>query len=154
MADRVTDELNDPDWGVWRGVEVARRFLSPDGMVVLVGRSASDNDVLTLKLAEDHDFWMHASGVPGSHVVVRNPGKLSRLPRETQRFAASMAATFSKARHGGRVAVHVCRIRDVSKSRGQKAGMVSLRRFETTYASPLLVQPEGDKRCDQSDPPE
>ncbi|MFM8409558.1 MAG: hypothetical protein ACKOCT_04710, partial [Alphaproteobacteria bacterium] len=47
----------DPDQGLWCGRRVARRFVSPDGFVVLVGRSAEDNDILSLKLASPRDFW-------------------------------------------------------------------------------------------------
>lgn len=126
----------DPDAGCWRGRSVARRLESPDGLVVLVGRSAADNDVLTFKLASPRDFWLHVAGQSGSHVVVRNPDNLRRLPRETQRFAASLAAGYSKAKGGGKVAVHVTRCSEVSKPRGYAAGKVALRRFDTVQASP------------------
>jgi len=126
----------DPDEGLWRGTSVARRVTSPDGMVVLVGRTAADNDVLTFKLGSPNDFWFHIAGDSGSHVVVRNPDGLSRLPRTTQRFAASLAAGYSRARHGGRVAVHVTRCRDVRKPRGAAAGKVSITRYRTVFAKP------------------
>ena len=44
------DAPTDPDAGIWRGRQVARRFVSPDGMVVLVGKAAEDNDVLMATL--------------------------------------------------------------------------------------------------------
>ena len=81
-------------------------------MTVLVGRTAADNDVLSLKLGSPRDFWLHVAADSGSHVVVRNPEGLERMPRETEQFAASLAAGYSKARKGGRVAVHVCRCED------------------------------------------
>jgi len=115
---------------------VARRFVSPDGFTVLVGRTAADNDLLTLRLGEPRDIWLHVAAESGSHVVVRNPDGLERLPRETLRFAASLAARYSKARHGGNVTVHVATCADVSKPRGFPAGKVQLRRFTTTFAAP------------------
>jgi predicted ribosome quality control (RQC) complex YloA/Tae2 family protein len=127
---------SDPDAGLYQGRSVARRFMSPDGLVVLVGRSASDNDVLSLKLASPRDFWLHVAGDSGSHVVVRNPENLPRLPRETARFAAALAAGHSKARDGGQVAVHVARCSDVGKQRGAPAGQVTLARYATVRASP------------------
>jgi len=129
--------VSDPEEGVYRGVAVARRFVSPDGMTVLVGKTDQDNEALTFGLAAPHDFWLHVAGVSGSHVVVRNPEKLLRLPRATSRFAAALAARYSKARHGGTTAVHLCRCRDVAKPRGYAAGKVSLSRFTTIHASPL-----------------
>lgn len=126
----------DPDRGLWRGRSVAHRFESPDGMVVLVGRNAADNDVLSLKLARSRDFWLHAAGVSGSHVIVRNPQNLERLPRQTQQLAADLAAAHSKARSGGKVAVHLARAGDVSKPRGLPPGRVVVRRHQTVYGDP------------------
>ena len=126
----------DADAGIWHGRSVARRFVSPDGFVVLVGRTASDNDILTVKLGAPQDFWMHVSGESGSHVVVRNPDALERLPRETLRFAAALAAGYSKARNAKRVTVHVAQCADVHKPRGAPPGQVQLRRFTTVHVAP------------------
>jgi predicted ribosome quality control (RQC) complex YloA/Tae2 family protein len=103
---------------------------------VLVGRSAEDNDVLTIKLAAPGDFWLHVASGSGSHVVVRNPDHLDALPRETMRYAAALAARYSKSRHGGNVAVHVARRADVSKPRGFAPGKVLLDRYKTVKARP------------------
>jgi len=127
----------DPDAGLWRGRSVARRFVSPDGMTVLVGRTAADNDVLSLQLGGPRDFWLHVAAESGSHVVVRNPGGLERLPRETERLAAALAARYSKARRGGRVAVHVTTCAEVSKPRGLPPGQVVLGRYRTVHALPF-----------------
>jgi predicted ribosome quality control (RQC) complex YloA/Tae2 family protein len=125
----------DPDQGLWRGRSVARRHVSPDGMIVLVGRTAADNDVLSLRLGAPRDFWLHVVGASGSHVVVRNPLGLERLPRETERLAAALAARHSKARRGGRVAVHLTTCAEVSKPRGLPPGQVAVGRCRTVHAS-------------------
>ncbi|HZP42563.1 MAG TPA: NFACT RNA binding domain-containing protein [Candidatus Binatia bacterium] len=127
---------SDPDAGVWRGRSVARAFRSPDGLVVLVGRSAEDNDTLTLELAAPDDFWLHVAGASGSHVVVRNPGGLDRLPRDTLRFAAALAVRHSKARGAPSASVHVARRRDVGKRRGQPPGEVELARWTAVTGRP------------------
>lgn len=133
----MSDEKpSDPDQGIHAGRRIARRFLSPDGMIVLVGKSASDNDLLSLELGEPADFWFHVSGESGSHVVVRNPDRLDRLPRETLLFAAGLAAGYSKARNARRVSVHMCRCGDVSKPRNFEPGKVLLRRWESVIAAP------------------
>lgn len=128
---------SDPDSGVWHGKRVARRFLSPDGLTVLVGRTARDNDVLTFKMAAPRDFWLHASGTSGAHVVVRNPEMLERLPRDTLHYAAALAAGYSGARAAGRLAVHVTLVEDVRKPRDVPEGTVTLRRYTTVRAAPL-----------------
>lgn len=130
----------DRDAGIWRGRRLARRFTSPDGFRVLVGKSAEDNDLLSLKLAEPEDFWFHLAGDSGSHVVVRNPDRIDRLPRETERFAAALAAGYSKAKNAGRVAVHACRAADVGKRRGQPPGEVTLERWRSVTVEPLRAE--------------
>jgi len=105
-------------------------------MTVLVGRTAADNDVLTLKIASQKDFWMHVASESGSHVVVRNPDGLDALPKETLLFAASLAARYSKAKNAKRVQVHVARARDVSKPRGFARGKVVLKRYQSVKVEP------------------
>ena len=126
----------DPEEGIWQGQAVARKFVSPDGLTVLVGKTARDNDILTFKIGQPKDFWLHVAAGPGSHVVVRNPENLSRLPRPTQDLAASLAVRHSKGKAGGRTAVHVTRCVDVKKPRGFPAGKVTLGRSSTVHASP------------------
>lgn len=128
---------NDPDQGIFRGVQIARRYVSPDGFVVLAGKTAADNDLLTFKLSSPRDFWLHISGDSGSHVIVRNPDGLAKLPRETARFAAAVAARHSRAKAGGKVAVHLAKRSDVRKERGMAAGKVSVGRGVVVHAAPL-----------------
>jgi predicted ribosome quality control (RQC) complex YloA/Tae2 family protein len=142
---------SDPEAGLWRGRSVARRFVSPNGMTVLVGRTAADNEVVSLQLGAPRDFWLHVAGESGSHVVVRNPEGLDRLPRETEDFAAALAARYSKARHGGRVAVHLTTCGEVSKPRGLPPGQVVLGRYRTVHAAPWSG-PEEEERPGQVPP--
>jgi len=132
----------DPDAGTWQGRSIARRLVSPDGFTVLVGRTAADNDLLSLRLGAPRDFWFHVAGHSGSHVVVRNPDGLERCPRATQQFAAALAASYSKARAGGQVAVHMASCADVTKPRGLPAGKVQLRRFKALRVTPW--RPDAD----------
>ncbi len=127
---------SDRDLGRWAGRQVARRFVSPDGFVVLVGKSGEDNDILTFKLAAGRDFWLHVAADSGSHVVVRNPAGVASLPRATVQFAAGLAAGYSKLRGGGRVAVHLCTCAEVSKPRHLPPGKVQIERYRTVHAPP------------------
>jgi len=116
------------------------------GFQVLIGKGDADNDRLTFEVAEGRDFWLHVAGVPGSHVIVRNPDGLAELPRDVLTAAAQLAAFHSKAREArGKVFVHVCRVADVSKPRGFARGEVRLRRFDEVkvYArAPGTLEPE------------
>lgn len=131
------EPLTDADQGIYRGQKIARRYVSPDGLIVLAGRTARDNDTLTFKLGSAKDFWLHISGDSGSHVIVRNPEGLARLPRDTAKFAAAVAARHSKAKDGGRVAVHLARRSDVRKPRGLAPGKVTVSRGSIVHAAPL-----------------
>jgi predicted ribosome quality control (RQC) complex YloA/Tae2 family protein len=108
-----------------------------EGYEILVGKGDDRNDTLTFGVAEPRDFWLHVSGVPGSHVVVRNPENLDALPRPVLETAAALAAWHSKARGArGKVEVHVCRVADVSKPRGFAPGEVRLRRWDAVKVYP------------------
>ncbi len=107
------------------------RSLTIEGFEVLVGRGDRDNDELTFGVGEPLDAWLHVSGVPGSHVIVRNPDKLAELPRAVLQRAAELAAWHSKARAAkGKLEVHVCRVADVRKRRGAPPGEVQLERWK------------------------
>ena len=119
------------------------RTLQIDGFEVLVGRSASDNDHLTFRVAKGRDLWLHvAGGMPGSHVVIRNPDG-EAVPREVLEGAAQLAAWYSKARNARRVEVHWCRAADVSKPRGMPAGKVTIKNFKKLKVSPSKLDDDG-----------
>jgi len=111
------------------GKGVAFRSVMVDGFEVLIGKGDAENDQLTFKVADNLDFWLHVASVPGSHVVIRNPDKLSELPRHVIERAAELAAFHSKAKDGGKVEVHLARIADISKPRGYAAGKVILKKW-------------------------
>ena len=109
----------------------------PGGWKVLAGKSDRDNDRLSLKLANQQDYWFHVRGMPGSHVILR--AKPDEDPdRETLKRAAAVAAHHSKARDGGVVAVSCTRARYVTKPAGAKAGTVQIRKESVLKVRPGL----------------
>ena len=121
-----------------------RKFRTADGFVILVGRTASDNDRLTFQMASPHDFWLHAADRSGAHVVVRNPARLKELPRPALLAAAQIAAHFSRAKGRGKVEVHVTLRKYVRKGRGFAPGMVTLRNHRTLVVEPAIPGKEED----------
>jgi predicted ribosome quality control (RQC) complex YloA/Tae2 family protein len=98
-----------------------------EGFEIVFGTSAAQNDKLSTEMAQPDDFWFHAAGYAGSHVIVRNPDKLRELPREVEKRAAQIAIANSKARAAkGKVEVHFAWARDVKKPRGFPPGKVLL----------------------------
>lgn len=104
-----------------------------DGFQILVGTGAKENEELSLRTARPTDLWLHAAGYAGSHVVVRAMhGSTGEVPPGVVQHAAECAVWYSKARAaGGKVNVHVCRARDVSRRRGAPAGQVTIRDYRT-----------------------
>ena len=120
------------------------RKQSIEGFEVLIGRGARENDKLTFGVAAPSDSWLHvAGGTPGSHVVIRNPEQLP-LPSSVIERAASYAAWYSKARDGGWVEVHYCRVSDIRKPKGAPAGLVHLQRFKRVRVRPQAPDDDGD----------
>jgi predicted ribosome quality control (RQC) complex YloA/Tae2 family protein len=120
-----------------------RRAVAPRPVVdrfgnrIYVGRTGPQNELVTFDLAGPDDYWLHARGVPGAHVIVRpatvNPDALeSSLER-----AAELAAYFSGSRTNSSVEVDICKRRDVRKIRGAGPGMVTYRNERTVNVRPV-----------------
>jgi predicted ribosome quality control (RQC) complex YloA/Tae2 family protein len=110
------------------------------GWEVLAGRGEADNDLLSTRLVAPNDWWFHAAGLPGSHVVLR--AQPDREPnREILKQAAAIAAYHSKGRAGGMMGVSCVRGRDVSKPRGAKPGLVQIRNESSLKVRPKVPHP-------------
>ena len=106
-----------------------RVYRSEGGAEIRVGKQAADNDELSCnpQYRDSDDWWLHASGCPGSHVVIRAESvEGGALPAEVELDAAVLAANYSKSALTGKVAVNLCRARQVSKPFGAKPGLVKL----------------------------
>ena len=110
-------------------------FTSPDGFDVYVGKNNTQNDYLTLKLANTSDIWFHTKNIHGSHTVIKL-GIDKNVPKETMMFAAQLAAYYSKARNSSQVPVDYTQIKNVKKPNGAKPGMVIYDNYNTVYVTP------------------
>lgn len=120
------------------------RFPLPGGWLLLAGRSGTENDFLTGRIARPDDLWFHAAHVPGSHVILKSPdGKPSEPPPALLEMAAGVAAWLSKLRAQDRAEVHWTRRRDVRKPRKAPAGAVLLEHSRTLLVKPVAPPREG-----------
>jgi predicted ribosome quality control (RQC) complex YloA/Tae2 family protein len=115
-----------------------RRFTSFDGWTMYVGRNNRENDYITFVLARPNDFWFHAQGVAGSHVILRREGRKSRPSKRCLEETASVAAYFSKGRTSQTVSVIYTEKKYVRKPRKAKAGMALHSHEKTLLVSPGL----------------
>ncbi len=117
-----------------------RTFSTSDGWEVWVGRNNTDNDLITHRLSNPHDYWFHVVGVPGSHVILRRPSRSAVPKPRTLGEAASIAAYFSKARKLSRVPVVYTERKFVSKPRRGKPGLAICTREREILVRPQLPE--------------
>lgn len=104
-------------------------YRSLDGFDMYVGKNNLQNEELTFKFASGNDWWFHAKGCPGSHVIVKTNG--SELPDRTFEEAARLAAWYSSKRGGNRVEVDYVEKKHVRKVAGAAPGFVI---YHTNYS--------------------
>ncbi|MEP1033662.1 NFACT RNA binding domain-containing protein [Ekhidna sp.] len=106
-----------------------------DGWQILLGKNAKANDVLTLKVANKNDLWLHAKDVAGSHVVIRQkPGH--NFPSHIIEKAAALAAANSKRKTDTLCPVIYTQKKFVRKMKGAPAGQVIVEKEEIVMVEP------------------
>lgn len=114
------------------------------GNLVYIGRSGRENDQVTFEIGGADDTWLHARGVPGSHVIVRWLRPQDEEDVDAVETAAALAAFYSGSRESGQVEVDVTRRRNVRKIKGAGPGMVTYRNERT-----ILVRPADEATLKQ-----
>ena len=110
-------------------------YLSSDGFHIYVGKNNYQNDELTFKFANGGDWWFHAKGMPGSHVVLKTEGK--ELPDRAYEEAARLAAYYSKGRENEKVEIDYLERKNVKKPNGAVPGYVI---YYTNYS--MAIAPD------------
>jgi len=119
---------------------VFREFRLDDTHTLYVGRSAANNDELTMKFARQQDWWMHVRGASGSHAVLRGVSG-PKIPKQILETAAAITAYYSQARNASYVPVVYTQRKYVRKPKGANVGAVVIDREQTVMVRPSL--PEG-----------
>lgn len=104
-------------------------YVSSDGYDIYVGKNNFQNEDLTFKTAVGNDWWFHAKGCPGSHVIVKTNGE--ELPDRTFEEAARLAAYYSKNREAEKAEVDYVERKFVKKVAGARPGFVI---YHTNYS--------------------
>ena len=97
-------------------------YLSSDGYHIYVGKNNLQNEELTFHFASGNDWWFHAKGIPGSHVIVKTNGE--ELPDRTFEEAGKLAAYYSKNRGSEKIEIDYIEKKHVKKPKGRKPGFV------------------------------
>lgn len=113
--------------------------------IVCAGLSAKGNRWLTFRFASPEDWWFHAQGVPGAHVIMRATSALTDGEfEELAAFCASLAVFYSKAKAEPRHRVDYTRRKYVSPIRGGEAN-VTYKKFSTIAGEPALWSEKAPK---------
>ena len=110
-------------------------YISSDGFDMYVGKNNYQNDELTFKFATGNDWWFHAKGMPGSHVIVKSENK--ELPDRTFEEAGKLAGYYSKGKNADKVEIDYLQKKNVKKPNGSAPGFVV---YYTNYS--LTIHPD------------
>lgn len=110
-------------------------YISSDGYDMYVGKNNLQNEELTFHFATGNDWWFHAKGQPGSHVIVRSKGE--EMPDRTFEEAGKLAAYYSKGKDAPKVEIDYIQKKHVKKPNGSKPGFVI---YYTNYS--LMIEPD------------
>ena len=107
-----------------------------DDFDVLVGKNNKQNDYITLKVANENDYWFHTKDIHGSHLILRCNGITPK--NETIKRCAEIAAYHSKAKFSSHVPVDYTQVKNVKKPKGTVPGYVIYKNNKTIYVTPQI----------------
>ena len=113
-------------------------YISSDGYDIYVGKNNYQNEELTFKVATGNDWWFHAKGIPGSHVILKSNNE-EELPDKVYEEAASLAAFYSKAKDADKVEVDYIQKKNIKKVAGAAPGFVI---YHSNWS--MVVTPRAD----------
>ena len=117
--------------------EQYRVFQIDDQHTLYVGKSAANNDQLTMKFARQQDWWLHVRGASGSHAVLRGV-QGPKIPKQVLETAAAITAYYSQARNASYVPVVYTQRKYVRKPKGANIGAVVIDREQSIMVKPSL----------------
>jgi len=111
------------------------RFRSSDGFLILRGKDSAANHKLLSEAASPFDYWFHAAGGPGAHVILKRDHPGQDVPERSLREAAILAGLASWRAKDAKAEVIWTLCSQVRKTKGAPLGQVKLDEAET-----LLVE--------------
>ena len=110
-------------------------YVSSDGYHMYVGKNNYQNEELTFKFATGNDWWFHAKGMPGSHVIVKSNNE--ELPDRVFEEAGKLAGYYSKGRDNDKIEIDYLQKKNIKKPNGSAPGFVV---YYTNYS--LTIHPD------------
>ena len=110
-------------------------YRSAYGYDIYVGKNNYQNDELSFKVATGNDWWFHAKGIPGSHVIVKANNE--ELPDAVFEEAGRLAGFYSKGRDNDKLEIDYLQKKNLKKPSGAAPGFVV---YYTNYS--LVIEPD------------
>jgi predicted ribosome quality control (RQC) complex YloA/Tae2 family protein len=120
--------------------QLFRVFTVSGGFQVWAGKSSDNNDLLTTRHTGKDDWWFHARGVGGSHVVLKVHSSKGEVSKQAIEQAAGIAAYYSKMKNASMVPITMCEGKYVRKPKGVPSGTVYVEHEQTIFAEPRLPE--------------
>jgi predicted ribosome quality control (RQC) complex YloA/Tae2 family protein len=124
-----------------------RVHLLKEGWEILVGKDSRGNDQLLREVARPEDLWLHAEGLPGSHVLLRRKGAKGEIPLPFLEAAASLAAHHSKAKGSTKVPVVYTLVKHVRRVKAGRSGQMTYTGEKTLIVPPKPLAKEGEEKA-------
>ncbi len=103
-------------------------YLTEDGYDIYVGKNNYQNEMVTFEIATGNDWWFHAKGVPGAHVVVKcsfaNQAEEWDMPDEIFELAGALAAVNSRNKEMEKVEIDYLRKKNIKRPNNAAPGFV------------------------------
>ena len=94
-----------------------------EGWIMLVGRTAAENDELLRRHVRGHDMWLHTRDWPGGYVFIKNrPGK--SVPLDILLDAGTLALFYSKGRKAGTADLYYTHVKYLRRAKNAPKGTV------------------------------
>ena len=119
---------------------VIKHFIYDNNYHIYVGKNNIQNEEVTFKIATGNDWWFHAKGIAGSHVIVKsdkdNDATEWDMPDEVFELCAGLAALNSSHNGLSKVEVDYTRKKHIKKPAEGDKGKVIYHKYYSMVATP------------------
>ena len=119
---------------------VIKHYIYDNNYHIYVGKNNIQNEEVTFKIATGNDWWFHAKGIAGSHVIVKsdkdNDATEWEMPDEVFELCAGLAALNSSHNGLSKVEVDYTRKKYIKKPAEGDKGKVIYHKYYSMVATP------------------
>ena len=108
-------------------------YTTGSGHTLLVGTNQTSNETLTKKFTLPHDYWFHAQGASGSHVVLKLKSKKEIPSLDLLLQASTLALFYSSLKKSERGHVDYCQKKYLKKPKGTSPGKFLMSQKKTLF---------------------